>query len=101
VEVREKGSVTVPELYLVNRSDSMVLVMGGEEVVGGKQNRMVNTSFLIGPQAEVDLAVTCLEQGRWRDVAPRFSGGETWHSNRGTFRISWRAVRRKYTHEGG
>lgn len=85
VEVREKGSATVPELYLVNRSDSMVLVMGGEEVVGGKQNRMVNTSFLIGPKAEVDLAVTCLEQGRWRDVAPRFSGGETaYHSLRRT-----------------
>ena len=101
MEVREKGSATVPELYLVNRSDSMVLVMGGEEVVGGKQNRMVNTSFLIGPKAEVDLAVTCLEQGRWRDVAPRCRGGETWHSNRGTFRISWRAVWRKHTDKRG
>ena len=44
VEVRETGSATVPELCLVNRSDSMVLVTGREEVVGGKQNRMVNTA---------------------------------------------------------
>jgi len=76
VEVRERPSASVPELLLVNRSDSMVLAMDGEEVVGGKQNRIVNASFLIAPKSEAALPVTCVEHGRWHDVAPRFGSGE-------------------------
>jgi hypothetical protein len=76
VEVRERASATVPELWLVNRSDAMVLVLDGEEVVGGRQNRMVNASFLIGAKSEVAIPVSCVEHGRWHDVAPRFGGGE-------------------------
>ena len=76
VEVRERPSASVPELWLVNRSADMVFVMDGEEIVGGKQNRMVNASFLIAPRSEVMLPVTCVEHGRWHDVAPRFTPGE-------------------------
>lgn len=76
VEVTEKSSATVPGLWLANRSREMILVMDGEEIVGGKQNRMVNASFLIGPSSEVELPVTCVEHGRWHDVAPRFAEGE-------------------------
>ncbi len=76
VEVRERAAASVPELWLVNRSGSMVLVMDGEEIVGGKQNRMANASFLIAAHSEVLLPVTCVEHGRWHDVAPRFSPGE-------------------------
>jgi len=76
VEVRERPSASVPELWLVNRSDEMVFVMDGEEIVGGKQNRMVNASFLIAPRSEVMLPVTCVEHGRWHDLAPRFTSGE-------------------------
>jgi len=76
VEVRERPSASVPELFLVNRSDDMVLVMDGEEVVGGKQNRIVNASFLIAPRSEVALPVSCVEHGRWHDAAPGFSAGE-------------------------
>ena len=45
VVVTEKPLASVPELWLANRSDSMVL--DGEEMVGGLQNRVVNASFLI------------------------------------------------------
>jgi len=76
VEVREKPWASVPELWLVNRSDDMVFVMDGEEVIGGKQNRMVNASFLIAPRSELMLPVTCVEHGRWHDVGPRFAPGE-------------------------
>ena len=76
VEVREKPVATVPELWLVNHSDSMVLVMGGEEVTGGKQNRMVNASFLIAQRSEMALPVTCVEHGRWRHTSDRFGVGE-------------------------
>ena len=83
VEVREKAAASVPELWLCNRSETMVLVMGGEEVVGGKQNRMVNASFLIAPKCEVALPVTCVEQRRWAKQTDRFSAGEAvYHSLR-------------------
>ena len=40
-EVSEGGSV--PELRVVNRAGKMVLILDGEELVGAKQNRIVNT----------------------------------------------------------
>jgi hypothetical protein len=76
VEVREKPAATVPELWLVNHSESLVLVMGGEEVTGGKQNRMVNASFLIAPRSQMALPVTCVEHGRWHHTSERFGVGE-------------------------
>jgi hypothetical protein len=83
VEVREKPSATVPELWLVNHSEHMVLVLGGEEVVGGKQNRMVNASCLIAPRSELALPVTCVEHGRWHHQSASFGAGEAvYHSLR-------------------
>jgi hypothetical protein len=45
VEVDQEGSV--PELKVINKSPRMVLILDGEELVGAKQNRIVNTSILI------------------------------------------------------
>ncbi|MDO8691660.1 MAG: hypothetical protein Q7R39_16925 [Dehalococcoidia bacterium] len=77
VEVTERPSATVPDLVLRNRGRTMVLVFDGEEIVGGKQNRIVNASFLVAAESEVVLPVTCVEQGRWRDVSPSFASGES------------------------
>lgn len=45
VELDQAGSV--PELKVVNKSDTMILILDGEELVGAKQNRIVNTTLLI------------------------------------------------------
>ena len=45
VEIDEGGSV--PELKVINISEVMVLILDGEELVGAKQNRIVNTTILI------------------------------------------------------
>ena len=76
VEVKERPSASVPELVLGNRGSEMVLVLDGEEVVGGKQNRIANASFLVGAGAEVLLPVSCVEHGRWHDVSATFAAGE-------------------------
>jgi hypothetical protein len=76
VKVVEKPSASVPELVLQNMGQLMVLVLDGEEIVGGKQNRIVNASFLVAAGATVTLPVTCVEHGRWHDVSPVFSSGE-------------------------
>ena len=62
-EVSEDGSV--PQLRVVNLSETPVLIVDGEELVGAKQNRAVNTTILIAAGAETVIPVSCVEQGRW------------------------------------
>jgi hypothetical protein len=70
VEIDEEGSV--PELRVVNRSDRMVLILDGEELVGAKQNRIVNTTILVPGKETVVIPVSCVEQGRWGYASERF-----------------------------
>jgi len=63
VEIDEGG--TVPELRVINKADKMVLILDGEELVGAKQNRIVNTTILIPAQETIVIPVSCVEQGRW------------------------------------
>ena len=74
VEVNEEG--TVPELKVVNRSPCMILILDGEELVGAKQNRIVNTTILIQEKTTTVIPVSCLEQGRWAHTSPRFDSEE-------------------------
>jgi hypothetical protein len=66
----------VPELKLVNKSAAKVLVVDGEELMGAKQNRIVNASFLIAFLSEIVIPVSCVEQGRWSYRSAKFSSGE-------------------------
>jgi hypothetical protein len=70
-EVSQGGSV--PELKVVNRSDRMVLILDGEELVGAKQNRIVNTTILIAGSTTTVIPVSCVEQGRWSYRSDKFS----------------------------
>jgi hypothetical protein len=70
VEVSEQG--TVPELKVVNKSPCMILILDGEELVGAKQNRIVNTTILIQEKTTTVIPVSCVEQGRWAHTSPRF-----------------------------
>jgi len=62
-EVFDGGSV--PELKISNRSDQKILLVDGEELVGAKQTRVLNTTILIAPKSETIIPVSCVEQGRW------------------------------------
>ncbi|HEV3485958.1 MAG TPA: DUF6569 family protein, partial [Vicinamibacterales bacterium] len=63
-EASEQGSV--PELRFVNRGAQPTLIVDGEELVGAKQNRVVNLSILVAAQSELTIPVSCVEAGRWR-----------------------------------
>jgi ARG/rhodanese/phosphatase superfamily protein len=69
-ETSEAGSV--PELRVVNPLAENVLLYDGEELVGAKQNRILNVSVLVGGKTELPIPVSCVEEGRWRQVSPAF-----------------------------
>lgn len=70
-EVDDSG--LVPELNVVNVGDMAVLLLGGEELFGAKQNRVLNTSILVPPGSEMVIPVSCTEQGRWFYTSDLFS----------------------------
>jgi hypothetical protein len=69
-EVDAAGSV--PELAVENPLDSAVLLYDGEELVGAKQNRILNVSVLVGARSKTRIPVSCVEQGRWSSRSARF-----------------------------
>ena len=74
-EVSEGGSV--PRLHVVNRADRSVFLMAGEQLIGAKQNRVVNTSVMVAARTEFPMPVTCVEQGRWSYRSSGFSTSGT------------------------
>ena len=73
-EVSESGSV--PELKVINMGDKDVLLLDGEELTGAKQNRVLNTTVLIGAKSEVIIPVSCTEQGRWSYTSHEFKDSD-------------------------
>jgi len=56
----------VNRLVLVNNSDRPLILLAGEIVTGGKQDRVVGKDRIVPPKSDpIDLAVFCVEPGRW------------------------------------
>lgn len=56
---------SVPELAVVNPLEERVLLYDGEELVGAKQNRILNVTVLVGARTTLPIPVSCVEEGRW------------------------------------
>jgi hypothetical protein len=70
------SGASVNELALVNRSGKKLLLLAGEVVVGGQQDRIVQEDRVIPPvSVPVALSVFCVEHGRWTPRAASYSGG--------------------------
>jgi hypothetical protein len=72
-EISNAGSV--PDLSVRNMGDLRVLFLEGEELVGAKQNRILNTSVLVAARAAAKIPVSCVEAGRWFYKSPVFGSG--------------------------
>jgi hypothetical protein len=70
-EINEAGSV--PELKLFNRSHRRVFLLDGEELIGAKQNRILNLSILVPADKTLVVPVSCVESGRWNLRGRNFS----------------------------
>ena len=70
-EVSEGGDV--PELHFLNEGDIPVLLLDGEELVGAKQNRVLNLSILAPANKSISIPVSCVEAGRWSYKSRNFS----------------------------
>jgi hypothetical protein len=75
-EVSEAGEV--PALSLVNGADRPVLLLDGEELVGARQNRVLNTTVLVAAGARLRIPVSCVEQGRWHYRGRRLTSSDAW-----------------------
>ncbi len=70
----------VNQLVLVNNSKRPLLLLAGEIVTGGKQDRVIGKDRIVPAESDpVDLSVFCVEPGRW--VAA--SGKDEFSSGRG------------------
>ena len=63
--VDELPNASAPTLSVTNPTDRAILLIEGESLVGGAQNRTLNVSVLVPAGATLKIPVTCLEQGRW------------------------------------
>jgi len=75
VTVGEMPSAHVPELLVTNKGRIILLAIDGDEVVGGHQNRIFNSSVLLG-HGETKVPVSCVERGRWDGSRAGFKSGE-------------------------
>lgn len=56
----------VNRLVLINNSDRPLLLLAGEVVTGGKQDRVIGVDRIVPPKSDpIDLSVFCVEPGRW------------------------------------
>jgi hypothetical protein len=91
-EISEAGSV--PRLRVSNKSDLMTLLLAGEQLVGAKQNRVLNVSLMVPAQEAIDVPVSCVEAGRWSYKSAKFqSGGSMSHG-------MLRRLMSRHTHRG-
>jgi hypothetical protein len=71
--VTEKAQATVPDLIVDNRGKRPVLLLAGEILLGGKQNRVLAEDVLLPPRSGPrNIGVYCVEAGRWSGSSGRF-----------------------------
>ncbi len=63
--VDELDKPSVQALHVRNPDDKPLLIVEGEHILGGKQNRAINVTILVPPKAILEIPVSCLERGRW------------------------------------
>lgn len=69
------GGGSVNALEVENRGDRPVMLMAGELLLGGKQDRIIGRSMVLAPRSRAKVPVFCVEHGRWNGTRSFDSGG--------------------------
>ncbi len=64
VKELDRGA-SVNRLVVGNPTDRALLLYEGEQVVGAQQDRALDSNVLVGAGAQIEVPVSCVEQGRW------------------------------------
>ena len=72
------GGASVNQLVLINRSKRPLLLLAGELVSGGKQDRVIGKDRIVPVGAPpLPLDVFCVEHGRWTGDSSQFTASKT------------------------
>jgi hypothetical protein len=72
----------VNRLVLVNNSKRPLLLLAGEIVTGGKQDRVIGKDRIVPAESDpVDLSVFCVEPGRWVATSEHFGASEAMYGS--------------------
>src|ERR1700732_3607389 len=72
------GGASVNQLVLINRSKRPLLLLAGELVSGGKQDRIIGKDRIVPVGSEpLPLDVFCVEHGRWTGASSQFIASKT------------------------
>ncbi len=68
----------VSEIEVRNTGKNPVFLLGGEMILGGKQDRILQSDVIIRPNKRwTKVKVFCVEQGRWQGRDMKFKGGNS------------------------
>jgi hypothetical protein len=82
--VQRESGAEVNRLVLVNNSKRPLLLLAGEIVTGGKQDRVIGKDRIVPPESDpVDLNVFCVEPGRWVATSDHFGASGTTYTSGG------------------
>src|SRR5437762_10496797 len=68
-----RDGAQVNQLVLVNNSKRPLILLAGEIVTGGKQDRVIGKDRIIPAESDpIDMSVFCVEPGRWTGASMKF-----------------------------
>jgi len=75
--IERESRAEVNRLVLINNSKRPLLLLAGEIVTGGKQDRVIGKDRIVPAESDpVDLSVFCVEPGRWVASSDHFGSSE-------------------------
>lgn len=72
VEIRELPTSQVNSLLVINHGDKPLLLLAGDLLLGGKQDRIVAKDTLVPPGKAMQVEAFCVEHGRWTEGKTKF-----------------------------
>jgi hypothetical protein len=76
LSIKEIGGGRVNSVTARNSGDRHIFLMAGQAVRGAKQDRIISEDTLLPPNRTTEVAVFCVDHGRWTSGQTDFRAGE-------------------------